>query len=187
MCKISSCERSVLAKGLCRSHYDQERRGNEPGSIRSYGIPKVCSIDGCANDSFAKGYCRNHYDQITKTGKIRVLNEFCWVEGCGNAAPNDLCVKHRTYRSRLKATTEFIVELFSSQQCSICGNEDRRLDVDHDHQCCAGRAGTVGAVPIGCMNCVRGLICTNCNKALGLVNDDPEILKKMIVYLTAGG
>lgn len=53
--------------------------------------------------------------------------------------------------------------------CAICGKpSERRLDVDHNH--------TTGQV--------RELLCGRCNKGLGLFNDDPELLGKVILYLT---
>ena len=55
--------------------------------------------------------------------------------------------------------------------CWICGRHQRalkkRLCVDHDQ--------TTGLV--------RGLLCSQCNTALGLFRDDPEILKKAISYV----
>lgn len=45
--------------------------------------------------------------------------------------------------------------------------ESRALSVDHDH--------STGSV--------RGLLCTNCNAALGLVDDNQEILQDLIHYL----
>ena len=32
---------------------------------------------------------------------------------------------------------------------------------------------------------VRGVLCPNCNTAIGLLNDDPTVLKKAISYLNA--
>jgi len=58
--------------------------------------------------------------------------------------------------------------------CAICGKEEkvnRRgstcLSIDHDH-----KTGEV-----------RGLLCSRCNVALGLMNEDIKILKKAIIYL----
>lgn len=53
--------------------------------------------------------------------------------------------------------------------CAICGQVSgrRNLDVDHSH--------TTGKV--------RGVLCENCNKALGLYRDSVELLEKAIKYL----
>ena len=65
-------------------------------------------------------------------------------------------------------------ELFERQEgkCAICGiHEDqlskKGLAIDHDHV----------------TNKVRGLLCGNCNRALGFFKDDIEILKKAVDYL----
>ena len=55
-----------------------------------------------------------------------------------------------------------------NHQCSICGTGiDMSCDVDHCH--------TNGHV--------RGLLCRHCNTALGLLQDDPKILRKAAQYL----
>ena len=52
--------------------------------------------------------------------------------------------------------------------CAICGvSEGMDLHVDHDHQ----------------TKKVRGLLCGKCNKAIGLLNDDPELLTSARTYL----
>ena len=61
--------------------------------------------------------------------------------------------------------------------CGICSadssagsnNGRRSLGVDHDHL-----TGTV-----------RGLLCNNCNRAIGLLNDDPAVLRAALDYLEA--
>lgn len=63
-------------------------------------------------------------------------------------------------------------DLFDRQggRCAICGWSDwsdQNPAVDHDHA--SGK--------------VRGLLCTNCNTALGLIKDDPKIAQAMIDYL----
>ena len=61
--------------------------------------------------------------------------------------------------------------------CMICKKPDpyKRLSVDHDHSCCAG--------DFSCGKCIRGLLCSPCNKTLGMVNDDINLLQDMIDYL----
>lgn len=53
--------------------------------------------------------------------------------------------------------------------CAICGGVTgyKRLTVDHNH--------TTGKV--------RGLLCDLCNRALGNVKENTELLRQMIVYL----
>jgi hypothetical protein len=78
-----------------------------------------------------------------------------------------------------KLDIEKYSEIEKSQNgvCKICGGKDnKRLSVDHDHSCCSGSKT--------CGNCTRGLLCSRCNKTLGMIQDDPELLQKMINYLT---
>ena len=77
-------------------------------------------------------------------------------------------------------TRDDYVDLEKSQNgvCKICGEEERynkRLSVDHDHSCCDG--------PKSCGKCIRGLLCSRCNKVLGQINDNKVLLQKMIDYL----
>ena len=55
--------------------------------------------------------------------------------------------------------------------CAICGEQERagwrRLSVDHDHETMK----------------VRGLLCRRCNSSIGLLKDNPELLKRAIQYL----
>jgi hypothetical protein len=81
----------------------------------------------------------------------------------------------RLHRYGLDA--ESYQELLVSQggRCATCGTAPEKFYVDHDHACCPGTRT--------CGNCVRGLLCFNCNTALGQVKDSPQILLAMIQYL----
>jgi|14_taG_2_1085336.scaffolds.fasta_scaffold00652_13 hypothetical protein len=60
--------------------------------------------------------------------------------------------------------------------CAICDTHGFRMNekvknglcVDHDHE--TGE--------------VRGLLCHNCNRALGLLQDDPKLIEKSLQYLS---
>lgn len=61
-------------------------------------------------------------------------------------------------------------------KCAICSKEpSRRLDVDHDHSCCA-------TTPT-CGKCTRGLLCSNCNTAIGLLKESTELVINSLSYL----
>jgi len=58
--------------------------------------------------------------------------------------------------------------------CAICGttNPQRgRFHVDHNHQ----------------TDVVRGLLCSNCNTAIGLLSDNPNYLDNAAAYLRSRG
>ena len=63
--------------------------------------------------------------------------------------------------------------------CAICGynpkEKEKSLGVDHDHSCCPGKKS--------CGKCIRGLLCDNHNKTLGLIKEDISTLHKMEDYL----
>ena len=74
--------------------------------------------------------------------------------------------------------------LLSAQggQCKICGSSDPGangvFEVDHDHACCDKKGS--------CGQCVRGLLCTNCNTGISRFKDDPKLLRAAADYMDAG-
>jgi hypothetical protein len=65
--------------------------------------------------------------------------------------------------------------LLASQHggCACCGEADggEHLHVDHDHE--TGE--------------IRGLLCRNCNTAIGMLGDTPEGVERALTYLTSRG
>lgn len=63
--------------------------------------------------------------------------------------------------------------------CEICKcppSQGRSLlSVDHDHRCCP-KGGSCG-------KCVRGLLCEDCNKAIGILKENKDVLRSAILYL----
>lgn len=69
--------------------------------------------------------------------------------------------------------------------CAICGRARgirKQLSVDHDH---AQAALDGHPEDQGCPNCVRGLLCSPCNKMLGHLRDDPAAFQRAATYLSA--
>ena len=57
-------------------------------------------------------------------------------------------------------------------KCWICQGDNglKALCIDHDHK----------------TNNVRGLLCNLCNRAIGLLQDDPELIDKAAAYIRKG-
>lgn len=77
----------------------------------------------------------------------------------------------RTYNRTLEWYEATLKE--QEGRCAICERE-AALSVDHDHRCCPGRTS--------CGDCVRGLLCTICNRDLGRY-ENKDWRAKMDAYL----
>ncbi|MBD8042609.1 endonuclease VII domain-containing protein [Arthrobacter sp. Sa2BUA2] len=72
-------------------------------------------------------------------------------------------------------------EMIASQgnACAICRRAFdgivNKVCVDHDHACCPGVRT--------CGECIRGLLCNNCNSSLGWFKDSVEAIVAAIGYL----
>ena len=86
---------------------------------------------------------------------------------CAAACKKQYYKKHTSIRLQLGLTEEEVEAVTKIGKCEGCGATDRRLCIDHNHK----------------TNEVRGLLCHNCNTALGLLNDDTALLSNLIEYL----
>jgi Recombination endonuclease VII len=135
----------------------------------------------------------------TKCGQTKLMSEFRtdrakatrvhpWCRGCCAANAKDRRqrdpegFRNRTLLDRYGITAQEYDQMLGSQGnlCAICEQPETRFDprwkkirglsVDHDHE--TGK--------------VRGLLCSNCNTALGLIQDNPALLRKALAYLEGG-
>ena len=67
MCSADPCDAPHYAKGLCKKHYDRQRRR---GTLFEWDPPATptCSISGCSRTHYANGICKLHYDRVRKRG-----------------------------------------------------------------------------------------------------------------------
>lgn len=108
-------------------------------------------------------------------GKLDGLQS--WCRECTNKQGRKGYNKNRLDRFSLtQAQYDAMVE-DQDNRCAICGRTEtsKAWAIDHDHACCPGQNS--------CGKCVRGLLCSNCNTALGLFGDSVESLRRAIDYL----
>lgn len=83
-------------------------------------------------------------------------------------------------KSTYGITVEQYEELFNKNdgKCYICNSSvNYWLHVDHDHSCCPTNKS--------CGNCIRGLLCYNCNTMLGYAKDSIDVLRRATDYIVA--
>jgi len=135
---------------------------------------KVKAMQTASADKYPNGYfkekpcrcCKINF--LPKAPSELYCNDVCKDKGIMNAyLLRNYKITFRTYRLMLED---------QGGLCKICGsegfvmNKDRhkmKLVIDHCHK--TGR--------------VRGLLCHNCNRALGLFKDSSAVLSKAIDYL----
>ncbi len=174
-------EKPNKGKGLCKNCYERERLKNETpeqSERRRANVTKRRQKnlalyaqkrrehywkDPEKNKQATRRYYRKHTDRVKAVQKEWALK-------------NPDKVKAQQLR-KFGITLEDYQRLFEKQGgvCAICKQPEtearRTLAVDHCHN----------------SNIVRGLLCGKCNKGIGLLRDDVEILKSAIEYLTREG
>lgn len=108
--------------------------------------------------------------------RLRAKNPGYWLKE--NLTPEQVEKKNAAVRKhRLKKsyslTPDQFIEMLNKQEgkCAICKKhaayERKGLNIDHNHE--TGE--------------VRALLCTACNRALGLLKEDVSIMQNMIAYV----
>ena len=147
---------SGYSKNLARSYAHQH---NDEYYREAYADPKPKRCPECKQYKSIAGFYR-------KVHSADGFASYCKV-----------CDTRKTGQSRIKkryglTPTEYD-RLFSDQngKCAICGETPMTKKgsvVDHCHE--TGR--------------VRGILCQRCNTAIGMLYDDPLLLRKAATYLT---
>jgi hypothetical protein len=115
--------------------------------------------------------CRDVYLKSDNYKKSRKLAVKRWEEN--NKEYKKVQVREWQYKKRFGITIETYNQMLLEQNnsCAVCERQPtdfkRKFSIDHDH-----KTGEI-----------RGLLCDNCNHALGMVNDNSLLLQKLILYL----
>lgn len=63
LCSFEGCTKTYEAKGLCISHYSQQRRGRPLTPIGEAGRNRECDLEGCHRRRTSSGLCKGHLGQ----------------------------------------------------------------------------------------------------------------------------
>lgn len=161
-CSIQDCPNTLHSGGLCKTHDSRRRLGKDLHSpVRHRSKPgehSPWSKPRCKCDE-----CRRHRNAQKKN----------WLASRGPDAvrANNLLYGHGI-------SLDEYAQMFEDQQgrCASCRGEETQVSrngtphmmpVDHDHE--TGE--------------VRGLLCHRCNRALGLLGDDPGTVQRLLIYI----
>ena len=143
-------------------------------------MTKVCVKCGIEKDVslFSKG--RQYKDGVRGTCK-RCHTDYVMEYYKKNPDKKAEKVRMNTYYKpnwkRHNLTEEAYKELVAKYEGTCHSCRDRKAShIDHDHECCDKA--------FSCGNCVRGVLCSQCNTALGLLAEDPEKVQRLLDYVS---
>ena len=151
---------------------------------------RTCSASGCPDAFYAHELCKRHYYRKKRHGdpevfvqahgrdRYRAGKRWCsrhkdWLPLSRFSGKKTWCRPCRRFSryGLLPAQYELLLKKYGGK-CRICRTRKAEV-VDHDHSCCPGRHT--------CGKCIRGMICRQCNVALGILTD--EGVRRAMFYL----
>lgn len=170
-CVIETCDREVNKAGRrCTGHESRWRRGVRSPEmelpLRSKGRRGLndCSVDNCYNPVWCRTWCKKHYARWLRVGDT-------------DSRPTPT-VPTRLRMYGLDEDRYRALLVAQGHACAICerafSNEVRPC-IDHDHACCPDT--------LSCGQCVRGILCGNCNKGIGMLREDARVFANAMKYL----
>jgi len=206
ICEVEGCEGAHIALGLCEKHYRRlkkhghlkKNRPDDWGQKEKH--PLIGTYRWMKKMELKFSVCEEWQDFwkfVEDVGeRPSPKHQLRRIDSQGNYSP-DNCqwveikpnqnraeytkewrknnpdkVKNNELRKRFGITLEDYNNMLEAQnhKCKICGGTDshQALSVDHCH--------TTGKI--------RGLLCTDCNKGIGMFKDNITLLQSAIEYLT---
>ena len=124
--------------------------------INKDGIKKTCKK--CAAERQRQYWIENPEQYLKQKARVKV---------------NDQAYKRIFLRHGL--TEEVYQTMMAKYEGTCWACRIRKATcVDHDHTCCNSA--------FSCGKCVRGVLCSQCNTALGLLQDNPIYIEKLMAY-----
>jgi hypothetical protein len=171
-CSVANCKRAFYGNGLCNLHYQRVKNKVSLEAPIRYNRKNGETL---IRDKNGNKKCINCNEFFPETA-------FAWHGGTKDKKQPycSPCISIRRMYNHYGLTKQDIEAIINKQDgCGICKtknpNGKNGWHVDHDHSCCPGVKT--------CGRCIRGVLCSFCNKALGQFNDSIENLKNAINYL----
>lgn len=150
--------------GLCNRHYRERAENGEYG-------PRRIRARGSLSDRDSEGRkqckrCQNWLAESEFPTDNKMADKlFIYCRIC-----------HNSHRYGIDRNRYLILWTEQKGECAVCTSSLTEPYIDHDHACCPQKRNCCG-------ECVRGLLCQNCNTAAGLLRDNPQTAESMAVYL----
>lgn len=191
-CTVPNCGRPHKARGYCQAHYQHFKRGvpiKEAIRPRDQQRHDHCTAEACKREVKAHGLCHMHYARFLRHGSTdyrerQKSEKPCAHPGCTSFLyAKGLCQKHyvrnRDAKKKYGITGGQYYAMVAAQDgvCAVCSQPPSKknrhsgkvqeLVVDHCHE----------------TGVVRSLLCDRCNRAIGLLKDSPDVLRRAALYL----
>ena len=167
VCSVPECGKKHVARGLCSGHYSRWAKYGDP-TMRKYMTDtptgRVCVK--CEKDRPLSDFREHQRGTRARTCRYcEAVKNRQWAKD----HPEQFRQLQRVGRARRVYGDDGVAiqqRIEAGEGCEACGGMLMRAK-DHDHD--TGK--------------VRGLLCGNCNVALGLVEDDVDRLMALAAYL----
>lgn len=207
-CKVIGCDGITTARGLCKGHYDRQRRTGEVGGKIAERRPAPdtgrCTRPDCEERHYAKGECKRHY-YMSKRGKAEAELPKKGVYRY-NAAGDRWCTGCKDYHevSRFAKASNYSDGLQGS--CRMARAWERRFERygltkeaftrllaaqggvcaicgdDEPDQIDHDHSCCSSELRSTCGQCVRGILCRRCNTTLGHLERE-NWMDKAVTYI----
>lgn len=160
VCKVTECSSFVKSNGLCSKHAHRMSRYQDVNLVKNVRRKALVSE--------GKSYCSS----CKETKEIPCFSkDRSDLYGISTSCKECQKIVHR--KSNYGITKQEYNDLLNAQNqlCAICKGPQQRngvaLAVDHDHE----------------TKEIRGLLCDNCNRAIGFLKENLSVLEESIRYL----
>lgn len=177
-CIVDYCSTAPRASGYCARHYNSFKQYGSPVyvdadvSLHTY-LPghRVCTSCLESKHESEFGAPPSVGKPLTKCKSCTSDTNTSWrrerMTPESKSKAKRTSSRYRAIKNYGESSIHVWERMQSGEPCEACGEVKTRMAIDHCHD----------------SNKVRGLLCSNCNTALGLLNEDVERMKALIQYI----